>query len=537
MRIILFFTLLFAIFSTTFAQNTVVVVKKSFTKTADVNDPKVTEIASKVNITKLSEAMQANYSLERKDSLTVHLAFYNKEYIGALKLKSSNPYPTLQYTQQWLSSYTEGNHILFLFSKEKDQDQFKYDTLEVSYDMQDQHLFTEVMDFIRANLSGSPAQVVENGTRFLANAIKPVWDKNGNKMDAAEIKVQKDKYKANRVNFFHEEWKSTFLDLELLISVTSNHIRVFFKKAGTSDTLKPLIPIYADKTIFTEGVNIVAGFEYQWNFLRKKFFNYSLQEDVLILEVSLDTYSNHEDYIIPLVEALGAANLFSDNLKVSQWVWSKSADGPPIFTLSSSTGLREKNYNDKFLLIKRKMEDEFTEGEPIPLIHPWFPRTFCNIYASDLARENLFPGVFSGSSGTSTYAPWGPHTKASYIHDVMAISDKFVALKNGEDPQGFVEAWKRTNAGYVVYLSAYNRKYYTDPKPKNLHSGHIATCFPTENFKGDWRNALIIQAGTTSNKINFCEEWKNANFSNGTNNGNRQKVHAHLYLGYILNEN
>ena len=217
MRIILFFTLLFAIFSTAFAQSTVVVVKKTFTKTSDVNNPPVTQIASKVNITRLRDALQANYSLERKDSLTVHLAFYDRGYIGNLKLKNENPIDEQQYVNLWQSDHTSGNHILFLFIRRFNQAEFEYKTVQVSADMQDQHLFTEVMDFIRANLSGDPKTVVEKGTRFLANAIWPVWDKNGNKMDAAEIKVQKDKYKANRVNFFHEEWESTFLDLEPLI--------------------------------------------------------------------------------------------------------------------------------------------------------------------------------------------------------------------------------------------------------------------------------------------------------------------------------
>jgi len=50
----------------------------------------------------------------------------------------------------------------------------------------------------------------------------------------------------------------------------------------------------------------------------------------------------------------------------------------------------------------------------------------------------------------------------------------------------------------------------------------------------NWKQAKIVQAGDKTNVLNIDEVWVSSNYSNGETRGNRQKIQAHLYLGYIL---
>jgi hypothetical protein len=80
----------------------------------------------------------------------------------------------------------------------------------------------------------------------------------------------------------------------------------------------------------------------------------------------------------------------------------------------------------------------------------------------------------------------------------------------------------------VVYLTAYNKQYYSDPKPKNFHPGHIATCFQSDDIinEDNWKNAKVIQAGGKVGVMNLSNCWSANMLDN---------VQAHLYLGYIIN--
>lgn len=519
MRIILFFTLLFAIFSTAFAQSTVVVVKKTFTKTSDVNNPTVTEIASKVNTTKLREAMQANYSLERKDSLTVHLAFYDRGYIGNLKLKNENPIDEQQYVNQWQSEHTSGNQILFLFIRGFNQAEFEYKTVQVSADMQDQHLFTEVMDFIRANLSGDPKTVVEKGTRFLANAIRPVW--TADKRQAAEDLVGEDRYKKHHFNFFNNQWAgSSLLTLEPIGTNTSGMIRINSFRYQTQ-TIFPSINIYVNISSLAGTIEMTdeTGVPYDY------FTFDNIQDNI---QMNLDELS------VTMVEQIDNMGYYSEILSTAQWAW----DINP-YQLKNTNNLRTYQPTDNFTIKKIMAKGTIDEGQVKP---PWiicYKETYCNLYASDLSRDILFSeyGMFSGNLTKETYAPWGTHKRASNIHDHVKTSTNFKPIKVDENIAGFVRAWELTNAGYVVYLTSYNRKYYSSPKPENLHPGHIATCYPNREMTvtdKNWKQAKIIQAGDITGDYPFNEVWIDANYSNGLKFGDRQKIHAHLYLGYIL---
>jgi hypothetical protein len=355
-----------------------------------------------------------------------------------------------------------------------------------------------------------------NGSKYLARAITPVWTEA--KMTAAENLIKEKRYWANHINYFHNSWKSTFLDMKP-ISTTGNKLaKVWF--LTSKDTLKTNF-LYADTAVF-KGTNIsIEGEGYAFSFLGITIpvFLGATQENVILLQLK-DGKNESQSYIIPLVKALQESKKYSNSKKVSEWNWEKSNG---VFTLNSTVGLTDITDGNKFELIKVNLNDSYLEGAEIPVIHPWHPRTFCNVYASDLARDILFPNTFTVGSN---YAPWGTHQAAAYLHDDIRNN------KNGHfKAVTFDEAWKYTNAGYVVYLTAYNRRYYAnETKNPYQHSGHIATCYETKGYE-KYEGAKVIQAGGagTAGIIGFVTNvWTKKNYPEISN------IKANLYLGYIL---
>lgn len=169
------------------------------------------------------------------------------------------------------------------------------------------------------------------------------------------------------------------------------------------------------------------------------------------------------------------------------------------------------------------MNTTYNEGEEIPVIHPWYPKTWCNVYASDLARTVLFPGMFkSGDNNTSDsdYAPWGGHACANWLHWRIYHNSNFkeISLTTVGSTSQKKDAWQYTQAGYVVYFTAFGDgmdknllnsvmdETKIDPRPP----GHIATCY------GDGK---VIQAGSSVGIL----IWSTAQ-------------RAHVYLGYIIKD-
>lgn len=525
MRKILLLLLFFGTFSTVFAQTTVHV-KVTVTNSADLQNPKVNEIVSKVNIQDLKTAMEDNYSLQNRESLTVHLAFYDKTYIGSLNLKNENPLAKDQYVASWKSNHPTGNHILFLFVKGKDNADFEFGTLDVSPEMEDNHLFTEVMNFIRANLNGSPTQRVEKGTKYLANAIRPVWDSRerepNKKKDQAVNLANQAKYKSNRINLFHGNWKSKFLDMEPITTIPANHAKVYLLRGNSNDTIKPNVPIYADTLIFV-GTTSLIDTEHPVELFGRVFFSITINERILTLRIN-DSNSNHQNYIIPLINLIEQSGKYSSTLKVSQWDWAKSNG---VLRLNSETGLRDRGQTDRFKVVIRDMELEFTEGDPIPVIHTWYPRTYCNVFASDMSRWYLFNGLFhtnNKASNREDYAPWGSHHWANVIHYRINNDngDRFKKVSLND------KAWDFVDAGYVVYFTAFHPKMpetlvsmaseadlIKEIEKKKYGSGHIATGFIKDGNR-------VIHVGSAFYDNNPVGIWNGANT-------------AHVYLGYILN--
>lgn len=480
----------------------------------------IKKIRLSVKTSELQMALNSNNHITDKN-LKIRIAFFDRGVIGQLKLKTEHELTPEKYIEKWQESVKNQSGILFLFVRSKGETDYTFNKMAVSSRLEEEHLFPKVTEFINENLKGDFITIVEKGTKYMAKAITPIWDvdpqDNRNVMKDAEDLTEFEKYWENRINFFYN-WKSTFLDLKPM-TYEYNRIKVYFLKKN--DTIKPIINIYADTTIFKRGSKIeIEGEGYSFSFFSEIFEKiFGKEKEKILLIEPKDNYTQHESYIITLIKAIENENKYSDILYVSDWDWEKDTRHLN-FKLKSFTGLREYNRNDKFELVMRKLNDEYKEGEPLPVIHPWYPRTYCNVFASDLARTILFKGIFTTGEN---YAPWGKHEAASIIHEKL-INNENKHFK----PLNHDEAWKYTNAGYVVYLTAYNWRYYAGKAHKYEYPGHIATCYPTPEYNPkDPTTGIVIQAGERVGKLFFRKDvWKSSLYDNN--------IKANLYLGYIL---
>ncbi|ALO13826.1 hypothetical protein L21SP5_00146 [Salinivirga cyanobacteriivorans] len=480
------------------AQNAVIEVKMHVTKSSDIQNSQLLAIKEKVHVDQLKMAMDSNYSIIG-DTLKVHLSFFDVKAFGPLELNTPFSLNEETYVTQWKQHYSVGNHILFLFMNEGDGYEFK--KLEISDPLKQKHLFPEVMNFIREHLPSGNEEVVDDGTRFLANAIMPVW--TSDRKNTATNLVHENRYKNNHINFFHGNFKYGFFDL---IPADSN----------TVENMKLINSIYTDENdedhwffsdlyIYSNSNNI-DGYDPS----KVKDWPISIEESDTI-------YIIYDKFIYNLLTYIENSDKHDSNQKVSDWSWEYvNRLNRRITNLSE---MSDRNSNDKLIL---KFDESSTqnEGSEIPILSPVFNNTWCNVFASDMTRQILFPGFFSSNNSNisnSNYAPWGPHNYASKIHDVLNTGEGF-------SPVGFGEAWNYTNAGYIVYLTAYNWRYYAGLAGKYDYSGHIATCYPTQNYEnGSYLNANIIQAGGTTNITQLNQVWTNIN-----------NVQARIYLEYIL---
>ena len=458
-----------AIFITLNAQNSVVEVKMHVTKSSDTHNADLLAIKEKVRTDELKTAMDSNYSIIG-DTLKVHLSFFDVKAFGPLELNNPISLNTETYTTQWKQHYSVGNHILFLFMNEGDGYEFK--KLDISDPLLQNHLFPEVMNFIRQHLPSGNEDVVDDGTRFLANAIMPVW--TDYTKGAAEVLVQNDKYKKNRINRFHGNYGFGFFDL--LPANTSEVENLKLVNAIYEDGNEEEHWFFSNQYIYTDA-------DYISGFTQSKVFNWpiSLEESDTIVVV-------HDHFLYNLLKYIENTGKYDDTQKVSNWSWEYTDKYDRILTNLSN--MSDTTSNDKLIL---EFDDSYigNEGGEISILCLAYNNTWCNVFASDLSREILFQDLFADSYDieNDNYAPWGPHDFASRIHDVLNTGEGF-------SPVGFDEAWNYTNAGYIVYLSAYNWRYHAGLADKYDYSGHIATCYPTENYEnGSYLTAKIIQAG------------------------------------------
>ncbi len=492
---ILMFIAINAIFISLNAQNSVIEVKMHVTRSSDIQNSLLLAIKEKVHVDHLKTAMDSNYSIIG-DTLKVHLSFFDVKAFGPLELNNPISLNEETYVTQWKQHYSVGNHILFLFMNEGDGYEFK--KLEISDPLMQKHLFPEVMNFIRQHLPSGNEEVVDDGTRFLANAIMPVW--TDYTKGAAEVLVQDDKYKKNRINRFHGNYGFGFFDL---IPANSNEV----------EDLKLVNAIYEDENEeehwFFSNQYIYTDAGYISGFAQSKVFNWpiSLEESDTIVVI-------HDHFLYNLLTYIEGSGKYDATQKVSSWSWEYTDTYDRI--LSNLSSLSDTTSNDKLIL---QFDDSYigNEGGEISILCLAYNNTWCNVFASDLSREILFQDLFSDISDINSqeYAPWGKHDYANRIHwQIYNNDDDFIEITEATS----ATEWDYTKAGYVVYQTAFgnnilesvNLNQPTSNDVPKKPSGHIATCFNGDEHK-------VIHAGSSVG----VNQWY------GT-----QK--SHLYLGYIL---
>jgi hypothetical protein len=480
----------------------------------------ITELNNAVNINELRQSLNANTKITDRD-LKVNIAFFDRNYFVNMKLKRAHILTSDGYKAKWRTATESSSAVLFLFVKEYGKNEYQFAGLSVSKQLEEEHLFDKVVEFINDHLTGNHKTIIANGSKYLARAITPVW--TDAKRTAAENLLNNARYKAHAVNYFHGTLEFTYFDFRPIKTWTANLAKVWFiDKNNKSDTIKPTVSIYADTLIFKGSYINPPTEDMPFSFYSIGIVFTYQKEKILLIETDSHWTSFIKDF--------QREQKYSSTEDVSRWKWTKS-DGK--FVLSSTEGLRDYAKDDKFELFKAVLTSKAAphlEGSQMPVFHPAYSNTYCNIYASDLARDILFPDMFtSDKSWNRDYAPWGEHKRAAFLHEALTNNT------NGHFKSvTFDEAWKYTNAGYVAYLTAYNAAYYNG-NILHKHPGHIATCYQTNGYS-NYEGANLIQAGAknTERVIGFVTEvWTMKGGYTITDDEN-SNVKANLYLGYII---
>lgn len=459
------------------------------------NKSQIKEINNSVKISDLKTALIKNDHITDKNMI-IRIAFFDKGVIGNLNLKASHELTSTKYIEIWKEELTNNSGLLFLFTKEKGESEYLFNKLVSSDQLEDEHLFPEVMEFINSNLSGDIKTIIGNGTKYIAKAITPVWTEE-KKTEAAELSVQS-KYGANKIN---TELDFSFFD---------------FKPASEKDTKEKKLVNCMDKPKEVDGAKWYMSNKYIYtstdnlgitSSIQLYDWNVAVDEDISGMIVLYD------NFLYKLLKYIDETNKHNNLQNASTWAWTKDDNGLSINDISSFSN---RTTSDRLIMFRNE-EYKKKEGEEISILCASYgSTTWCNIFARDLAYSILFPDILSKNN-----APWGSHARASILHDKIQNSNEF-------KPVTFDEAWKYTNAGYIVYLSSYNSSYYAGNLGK-IHPGHIATCYPTEPYEdGSFLTAKVVQAGSKSDVLNFGSAWGKAY------GVNREHVSANIYLGYIL---
>jgi predicted transcriptional regulator len=466
-----------------------------YNNTADINSnlETINRIKSAVKTTELQTALNSNNHITDKN-LIIRVAFFDRGVIGQLKLKTEHELTPEKYIEKWQDLVTNKSGILFLFVKGKGGTDYTFYKMVASSQLEDEHLFPKVTEFINENLSGDFTTIVGNGTKYLAKAITPVWT-DAKKASAEMLISTNSKYDVNHINLFHNWFGFSFFDLKPATANQTKDMKLvncMTKKDGGDW-------FFSNKYIYTSGDNLIG---YNTN----KFYDWNItfeEDDVKGIYVFYDQFLYN---ILTTIENSGKHN---SSQKASAWNWTNESKYKR--SLSDYTGFSNRSENDRLILY---FDDSYKnkEGQEISILCQSYGSTWCNVFACDLANEVLFGNIF----GDIHNGPWGSHGSASQIHDKIDSSKQFKSL-------GFDDAWKYTNSGYVVYLTAYNWQYYVGLTTNaHAYSGHIATCYPTDNYQ-HYLTANIIQAGAKIGIMQLQNIWSDP-----------RNIKANVYLGYIL---
>ena len=474
-----------------------------YNNTADIeaNAETINRIKSAVKTQELQSALNSNGHITDKN-MVIRVAFFDRGVIGQLKLKAEHELTPEKYIEKWQDLAKSQSGILFLFIRGKEESDYTFYKMVVSHQLEEEHLFPKVAEFINENLSGDFTTIVGNGTKYLAKAITPVWTEN--KEARAESFISSNpKYEANHINFFHSWFGFAFFDLKPATSDETKGMKLvncMTKKDGENW-------FFSDKYIYTSSSSL-SGYN------TNKFYDWDItfdEDDVKGI------YIFYDQFLYNSLTTIENSGKHHSSKIASAWNWTNESKYNR--SLSDFTGFSDRTESDRLILYFDETYKS-KEGQEISILCQSYGNTWCNVFACDLANEVLFGNIF----GDIHNGPWGSHGTASQMHDSINSSNQFKLI-------GFDDAWKYTNAGYVVYLSAYNWRYYDGlTTDKNAYSGHIATCYPTNNYRnGGYLTANIIQAGSSIGITTIGDVWRRSSYGQ-----NKEKVKANLYLGYIL---
>lgn len=465
-----------------YAQSDIVDVQLVYNNTADVNK----SISNLVKVDELKEAIQANGHIDQ--NLIVRIAFFDKNAVGRMMLNAEHKLSIDDYVSEWQKMVENKNAVLFLFVKAFgiDKNTYDFDKMYVSTTLSEAHLLPLVTEYINEHLTGDNNEIISNGTHYLANAIKPVWTKE--KMTKAFEMAEETKYYKNHFNYFHNNWEYPIINLK---HASAKEVKDY-----------AIVGCYnADKEIVDKGTTSVKLFlSDQIIYTKSEILSkcdipstkYDIRFDAEKIDGIYTMYSGLLYNILKQVENCGKTN---KSLVVSKWSWNNNKE------ISNMDNLINRTNDDKFIMYWDSETYNSCEGEEMPQYVQYFygngHRTYCNVFACDLANEVLFGYIF----GHITYGPWGKHDSANNIYKAIDKDEnkQFKKIENGHD------AWLYTNKGYVVYLTSHS----------SSGSGHIATCYPDEDEIE--QKERVVQGGARTEVL----QW------NGYTN-------IHIYLGYIL---
>lgn len=206
-------------------------VKVVYNNTADMKNTEATisDLVKSVNTQKLVDALNSNGHISDKN-LKITVGFFDRGMIGQMHLKADHELTPEVYVNKWKGSVVQTSSVLFLFCKNKGTSTYVFNKMVVSPQLEKEHLFPLVTQFINKHLSGDEKTIISDGTRYLANAIKPVW--NVDIDDTRDITGQAQnlinnypKYWGNRINI---EFDFSFFDLRPATTEDTKNLKFGF---------------------------------------------------------------------------------------------------------------------------------------------------------------------------------------------------------------------------------------------------------------------------------------------------------------------
>ncbi|MDA3891176.1 MAG: hypothetical protein PF517_05875 [Salinivirgaceae bacterium] len=455
-----------------------------YNNTADIkaNTETINKIKSAVKTSELQAALNSNGHITDKN-LIIRVTFFDRGVIGQLKLKAEHELTPEGYIEKWQETVKNKSGILFLFIKNKGKSQYDFNKLYVSDQLELEHLFPLVVEFVNENLSGDFTTIIGNGTKYLAKAMTPIWNVD----DEGDVGLKKEVVDITNISSYPEFHK------------------------GYSNSVYNCYDFEPYHFIWPDHEDLGAERDYDYIHKLSSYTNYNGRVDDQILKI--EEWGYHGDVL------------------VSGWPWNVNGDLESVseegdyhaklseHSENESSGTRDFEEGENYCRLNM-ISSTTQKGEQLSIYkykQIWgYQPTWCNQFANYISQNLLFNHIPWQSSGY----------RASQIHDYVSNSKQFKKVT-------FEEAWEYTNVGYVVYFTSYHSSgvnYNSDGTVNYWSSspGHIATCFPTGG-EFEFLEGYLVQAGgfDKTRRLIFKDAWS-ANYG-----VEREKVSAHIYMGYL----